>query len=422
MRLERGLFARTFRSEAAWIFTALALRFAFAAVLGERYYQADESGYGSLARSLAGYGVYGKDGAPMVGTLGAPAFFSVFFRLSESPLWVRMGQAAVSAATAWMGGRLARQITGRARAGIFALAVFSVYPFFVYYSGMLLSETLYLAATVAGLWGMVASLQDKGRDTWKAAAAGAAWSAACLTRTEGVPIAAVLWAAIALIVAAKRYAKDAWILAVLIWALPLFGWAARNKAISGVYTLDLHGGMTFLHGTMLYDIDQDDTSFSQQAFELTDLYRRGRELEEAARDRLYFNAAVQFMKENPKTTFRHWIQKAVAFWRFYPRTDKVYPDDDATRPDVGASRRVLVAVSLLFEPTLILAGFAGAWSYRRRWDTLFPLFWMVAATFGVHVIVVSQMRYRLPVMPVLIVFACAWLNGLIGPEEESGGV
>jgi len=53
----------------------------------------------------------------------------------------------------------------------------------------------------------------------------------------------------------------------------------------------------------------------------------------------------------------------------------------------------------------MLLGFWGAWLLRVRILELFPLYWMILGTFGIHVIVISQMRYRLPVMAVLIVFA-----------------
>ena len=62
----------------------------------------------------------------------------------------------------------------------------------------------------------------------------------------------------------------------------------------------------------------------------------------------------------------------------------------------------LAGVSLLVEPALILGGLAGLWGLRRRWETLLPLPLFLLGTMGIHVIVVSQMRYRLPVMPILI--------------------
>ncbi|MFH2202544.1 MAG: hypothetical protein ABIJ96_05485 [Elusimicrobiota bacterium] len=415
MRLNRLL-----RSELFWVLGALALRAAFALRLGGRFYQADENGFTAVARSLACSGVYGIDGEPTVGALGAPLFFSAFYRLWDGPQLARLAQAVLATATAWGIGRMTRDAADSRRAGLLALAVASVYPFFVYYSGMLMSETLYIAAAVAGLWALARSLRERGAVEWRAAAAGLALSAAGLTRTEGVPIALVLWGALALLCLLRRYAWRSLVLAVVCWALPLGGWAARNGAVSGKATLDLHGGYTLLCGTMYFEQDQQDTVFCKRALEASPLYREARGLGEAQRDALYFSAALNHMREHPAATLRQWGRKTVNFWRLYPRTDKVYPDDAHAQPSAGASRRALVAVSLVFEPLLIFAGLAGAWRLRRRLHFLFPFYWLVLATFAVHVIVVSQMRYRLPVMPFMILFACAWADRVLpGAEEDA---
>ena len=69
------------------------------------------------------------------------------------------------------------------------------------------------------------------------------------------------------------------------------------------------------------------------------------------------------------------------------------------------SRNLLVAASLAFEPLLILGGFWGLWLLRDRAATLFPIPLFILGTMGIHILVVSQMRYRLPVMPFLILGA-----------------
>jgi hypothetical protein len=43
---------------------------------------------------------------------------------------------------------------------------------------------------------------------------------------------------------------------------------------------------------------------------------------------------------------------------------------------------------------------------RDRWREMFPLWLFVAGTCAVHVLTVAQMRYRLPVMPVLMLGLC----------------
>lgn len=397
--------------EAFWVAAALLLRVIFALMLGERFYQADESGFFSSAKHLHHVLVAPNTEAPQnIGSPAAALFWAGFLYFGSGMVGLRLAQAAVSALTAWLIGRLTREATGSRRAGLFALALSTVYPFFVYYSGMLMSETLYLAFVVGGLWAMLVSLQEWGKRLWLAGLFGLCLALAALTRTEAAPIGLVLFLFTAWLCRIKRYSWRAFVAAFLVWLVPLLGWCARNRAHFDRFALDYHGGITLLHGTMLFELDQMDTSISMQAFRFTPLWAAGRELPEPERDRLYFKAGLRFMYDNPSRILRQWALKSLSFWRFYPRTDKSYPDHGFARPNVGASRRMLVVVSLLFEPFLILVGIFGAWRWRRRGWTLFPLYWMVAGTFAIHVVFVSQMRYRLPVMPVLILFACAVLD------------
>ena len=273
-----------------------------------------------------------------------------------------------------------------------------------YYAGLLMTETLYLALLTAGTWLACRCLRRE--SGWNAFGAGVLFALAGLTRTEAVPIALGIWG-LMLLLGARRKSLA---LAVLFWALPLGGWLCRNHGVVGAFTLDTHGGVTLLHGTMFFDLDQIDTSASQQAIDLHPALSRAKHLEELDKDRFYRRAAVEFMRENPGAAARQWIHKAVNFWRFYPRMDKVYPDIATAKPDLGVSRWGMVLLSLLFEPALICLGLWGAWRLRAMARTLWPFYWVVLATFAVHVLVVSQMRYRLPVTPALMLFACVWLD------------
>jgi len=401
-------------SEWFWVAFAFALRAAFALKLGGRLYQADEMGFDQQAAFWARNFSFGANDA--VGVVApVPTFLlgAVYLVSGESRFAARLAQAAVGAAAVWALGRATETAAESKRAGLFAAVLASFYPFFAYYSGMLMSETLYVFTTVAALGLSIQALREQGERAGVAVSAAVMWALAGLTRIEAVPIALALGVSGLGLAAAGRFSVKAAALAAVCWALPLFGWAARNRAIVGAYTLDTHGGITLLDGTVNFDLNEQDTLIARRAFERTDLYRRARILGEVERDALYRREALAYMRANPLTTLRQWARKAVNFWRLYPRQDKQYRDNDVNSPGVGVNRRLLAAVSLAFEPALIVLGFCGAWSLRGRISVLFPLYWMVLATFGVHTIVVSQMRYRLPVMSVLILFSAAFVSARI---------
>lgn len=388
--------------EWSWILLGLALRLVLAWKVGGGFRQVDEGGFDAAAWTLARSGVL-PAAAPL-----PSAFFALCFRVfGHSLLYPRLAQAFLSAATAWALGRMTSRLTGSLTAGRLALALSAIYPFFIYYSAMMLSETLYLAAVVCGLWWLCASLQGKGAGFWCPPAAGLALAAAALCRSEGAGVAAGIWAVSGVLCCLRRWSWRAWCMAVLFWMLPLLAWCARNQAVIGRFVLDNRGGIAMLEGTMFFDLNEIDTKFSVAAVEQCPFYKESLALPQAEQDRVFLRQSLLFMRAHPRQVLRQWARKSVNFWRFYPRSDKVFIEDARSHPGLGLGRRALIAISLLCEPALILGGFWGLWCLRRRWETLYPLGLFLLGTMAVHVLIVSQMRYRLPVMPILI-FGAAW--------------
>ncbi|MFA6317924.1 MAG: hypothetical protein WC943_10935 [Elusimicrobiota bacterium] len=402
-----------------WLWLGLCLRAGFALFLGGRFYQADELGYDGIARTIAQSGLFAPAGAERVFMPVAPSFISVFYGLGLGVPGARLGLALLSTFTAWMIGRATEDLTGSERAGRLALALACVYPFFIYYSGLLMTETPYLALSVAGLWLLCRSLGEAGRSPGLAAGAGLVLGLAGLTRTEGAAVAGLALCGAAGLAALRRYAWRSLALACLAWAAPLAGWAVHNRSLVGVLTLDLHGGVTTLTGTKYFELDQIDTAVAMRALEASPSFAEAAGLGPVERDAFFFREACRFMAENPGRTLKQWGLKLLNFWRLYPRQDKVYPATEVTRPGLGVKQGLLALVSLAFEPALIGLGLWGGWLLRRDMGRLFPVALLGIVTCGIHVLVVSQMRYRLPLMPWFILFAAFSVDRWLAAREES---
>ncbi len=402
--------------ETASFALALILRLAFAAALGHRLYQIDEGAFDAAARSLAASGTLGP--TPTVLAPLPPLFFSLFYRLASTPLAPRLAQAALGALFVLLLGRAVRDISRSEAAGRIAAALAAIYPFYVYYCGMLMSETLYLFFSVAGLWAFCRLLRGGGR-MLDALGAGGGLAAAALCRTEAAPIAVLVFAAAAGFCARRLLSRRLWAAALFAWLLPLSLWCARNRAETGRFTLDTHGGITLLHGTLLFEHNEIDTEEAMRIFRQTPLYQATRGLPEADQDAAFRRAAFEHMLENPRRTLGQWARKSVSFWRFYPRVDKAYAQSPTSKPDMGLGRWALVAVSLLFEPWLILLGAFGFWARGRKAEWL-PLWLFVLATMGIHVLSVSQMRYRLAVTPWLMLACATMATSAPGARESPG--
>ncbi|MHB2025230.1 MAG: ArnT family glycosyltransferase [Elusimicrobiota bacterium] len=402
--------------EKFWVALAGALRLAFISTLSaSRLYQIDEGGFVFAARRLAQTGSFGPHAISPL----APAFFAVFFRcFGPSFLFPRLGEAAAGVLTAWVTGRMAATISGSRAAGILALAISAVYPFFIYYNGLLMSETLYTLAATAGLWLFVQGFSPLSFSLPKWVLANVFLGLAALARPEAQAIIPGLWCLSAIFFLRKKISGKALAAGVLFSALPIAAWCARNKISAGTLKLDDHGGMTLLHGTMFLDLNEVDTELAMRALKKTPFYQNARSLPEAERDKIYYQEAFKFMAAHPEETLRQWAYKFISFWRFYPRMNKKYIESGSSRPNLGLSKAVLAAISLLFEPWLIIGGLIGLSKLVWRKPEAFCLAVFLLGTMAVHMISVSQMRYRLPVMPLLIVGFSAlaaekmrlWLN------------
>ena len=403
--------------EWAWLALALALRAAFARKLGGGYYQGDEQNYAGFARYLAH--LASPSGAP----IGPPvpcALFALGFRLfGPSLLGPRLLQTFVGTFVAAALGRATAALTRSREAGRIALMVACVYPFFIYYGGMLLSETSYLALIIPAFALIGLGLRDESAPAL--AGGGFLLGLGALARAEAAPIGFLVWITVAAAMAAGRTldarAFRRLVLAALCWTLPILGWCARNRVQIGAFALDIHGGQTLLYGTEYFDQNQIDTSAADQAFGASELSRRIQGLPAVERDRAMMRESFDWMETHPRETAAHWAAKAFNFWRFYPRPEKVYERDAAAAPAAGTGRLGLIAISLLFEPALILGGLAGLWALRRE-RAIWPQMVFLVGTMGVHVFSLSQMRYRLPVMPTLILGASALAAGAFASPQK----
>ena len=301
--------------ERVWIAVALGLRLAFALKVGDRFHQIDEVGFDAPAWLLATTGSFRVDGQTLVVPPVPNAFFAFFYWLfGRHMLYPRLAQAAVSAGTAWVLGRMTGTLTGSCRAGRLALVTAAVYPFFIYYSGMLLSESLYIAASTLGLWWLCQSLQERGACRWRAPASGLALALAALCRAEGAPIAALIWLGAMLPCLMGRWPWRTWLTAVLMWVMPLLAWSGRNQAAVGSFALDNHGGMAMLHGNLLFDLNEIDTAMAQAELEQIPFYRESLHLSPPLRDRIYIRESLRFIRANPGKVLRQWAEKFVKVW------------------------------------------------------------------------------------------------------------
>ena len=361
----------------------------------------DQRGYLELARNiLHGEGLHYTDArfgqvVYAARTPGYPAFVAL---CGGSVRAVRVVQAAIDTSTALAVFLLARRLVSRRPAPLVAAALVAFNPFLVYFSALLLTETLYTAMLA---WGMVLLL---GKRAW-------AWGILLLVlaihvRPSGVGMPLVLSACAVVLRAAGslqrpgRLVARQSIFAIGLTFLFLLPWAWRNHRVLGMWLWS-----TSNDGITMYDgFHPGATGASQQNFVEQMPHVRGMgELERSE----YFKAeAKRFIRENPGRVARLTVAKTARTWSPVPLSAEF------GRP---LYRAVALLFALPFDVLVIVGIFAGRLPRAAVVYVLAPMVYFTA----VHALSVGSLRYRVPAEPALAVLAAAGAARLLNrPSNE----
>jgi len=326
-----------------------------------------------------------------------PYFLAVLYRLSDTFETVRWTQALIGALLVPAVG-LAGARAFSARVGLWAAAVTALYPDLIWFSAHFWSETVFMVLLWWGIERLLAA--DAAEGLGRAAAAGALWGAAVLTRETVlyfIPLAA-LW--LALPPRARGRARGAaFLVASLLVVAP---WTYRNWAVFHAFVpVSTAGGQNLFQGNAL--IERDTT------YEMVD--------------------AVQGRVEQYHYAMRMGLQAIrdrQPWWIFEKLRDEMplFWEADSLvlvhikRGAYGAvppAMAVAVALAVLVPYVAVLALFALGVT-RLRWSRPTVLLVSFLAYYNlIHIVTHGFARYRLPVMPVVFLIAgvgwTAWRQG-----------
>jgi 4-amino-4-deoxy-L-arabinose transferase-like glycosyltransferase len=376
----------------------------------------DEQHYHRLAHSLregAGFsfenGVLTSIRPPLY-----PLFLSALWRLagSESLLLVRLAQACLGVAIAGLVYRAGRELFDE-RVGLAAAAVAAFYPPFVFSGVTILTETLFTFLLLLALVAYFAAARGSGLGA--VLLAGAAFGLAALTRS-------VVWV-FPFVAAPFLFAtlpgtrtRRAGLAAAFLGAhvAVLAPWAIRNTRLQGVPTV-----VDTMAGFNLWMANADSTpadrlwdSIGQggaQAFSraIRRDYPVGR-LSEGQKDKWGQKEAFRYMRAHPLVTLRRAAVKFADFWGL----DREFAAGLAWglyRPPPVVGALLTVAMVAFYPPLMLLAVLGACLAPRRGWAPHLFLLLLVAAVCGLHCLAFGHSRYRLPLMPLFVVYAAAAL-------------
>ncbi|MFH1618775.1 MAG: glycosyltransferase family 39 protein [bacterium] len=407
------------------------LRLAFVLWLGNGLYQPDERGIVQMAQFICENGfLKGLFLVPSDRPVGASLPVALAFSLSgNSILSARLLNVLISTASIAVLYAYTSSLFGGGPALLAALAA-SLYPFFIYWSGMLMTETPTVFLVLCAFWFTHRLLEKEGSpegqslpagrgNSWlNACAGGFSWSLLIFTRAQNLyflPVIAgwIAWKKLHRGLAGPLAAFFA--MALLLPAL----WTVRNRTVYEKTAFDIHGGITLLMNTVFYEQSRKDWGIALESFEKTPLYSQSAGLSEPEKDAFYRKKAGEYVRQHPWLFLRQRLNSLLQFWRFYPRTDKSMVPGS---PFIGAKRTLFTAVSLVTEPFLLTAGLCGLFIAFRKKKKIHLPFLFILMTTAVHALVAAQMRYRLPVMPIVIMFACYALWSALQPDTAEKNI
>ena len=293
------------------------------------------------------------------------------------------------------------------RTGLLAGLVAALYPTFVAFSNFIWSETLFLLLLTAALWSAVCVERTR-RFAW-VVVSGLLFGAAGLTREVAILIAggvAVWWVTTA---RAEREAggesvKRAGLQAVLMLSLAaacILPWTWRNYRLLGRFVpVSSVSWMAIRQGNTFAKDDWTRPPLGRARNFVKEYYA---DPDEAGRiDRARAEALELIRAEQPTWALKKLVRNTAMLFNpdsflFKKISRGAYPS-----AGLGAVRAVLVA-SVLSYVAVVVAGVIGIAGARGRGRRMLAL-GVAGIVVALHLLALASPRYRLPILPLLIVF------------------
>jgi 4-amino-4-deoxy-L-arabinose transferase-like glycosyltransferase len=358
-------------------------------------YQGDEAGYMALAtRVVQGLGFTDNHGIPVSYPLpGLPLLLAMPISiLGPNVALIRMFTAVIGSLLVPACYLLCRSSTGSQKLGWIAAAIAVFFPTWVIYSSLIFTDIPVTVLVTLMVWMLIEGYRRQSL-LW-IVGAGTAWGiaisirAVCLVYAPGI----VLWLLLIMPGWKRRLA------AVMVMIVPsaciLAPWSLRNTYIYGRFIL-----ISALEGSELYRANNpeatgidaiDDLRFHEI---LSQRYPADRYPDKVVRSKLLQAEAVEFIRENPWRFAQLSFIRFIQFWKLYS-------------PRVPLSHSLLTIASFgVALPFFLIQVIRLGW--RRGPEMLFLLIILCQA--GFHTIYSSNVRYRMPIEPLIIVMAITGL-------------
>ncbi|MCM8804601.1 MAG: glycosyltransferase family 39 protein, partial [Candidatus Omnitrophica bacterium] len=282
------------------------LRITFVLILKNNFYFDDEFEYFKMVQNfLSGKGLIVGENLKSFRPPLYPLVISILVLFKFNLIGIRIFQSFISILTVYFIYYIGKK-TFDEKTGIVSAFISSFYPFFIFYNGFLLTETLFVFFTVLSIFYLIMTTERNGKVSFFS---GIFLGLSGLTR----PILQLyLPVSILHILFFKENLKIRFrkiILLVIGFCLTLSPWIIRNykifhKFISGTTM----GGWVFWEGNNIYSEGGPCSYFPKGILEI----------EEIERNKLLYKMTFEVIKKNPKRFIWLLLNKFKRFWNIVP--------------------------------------------------------------------------------------------------------
>jgi hypothetical protein len=368
----------------------------------------DEQRFLASAVGLAASGEFVSGGGRAWEMPGPALFFAPAvwaFGAHGAVIAIRLAQAVLVVIQCGLIASVSRRIFGNGTTAFVASCLAALYPFFWFYQGLLLSETLFNTLLLAGVAALFWWRERGLRIDVSLVVACLCLAAATLTKATLTVLPPLLLAATAWL-AGAGLRRTVVILAAAscLYAAFMSPWWIRNATL-------FHAFVPFTTGSAqnLYlgnNPNNTDAGIDWGHDAEPDVVARINALpDELARQRAYSKQGLDYIKQNPATFIRAVAKKFIRFWNIVPNT--------------GEYRGVAYAfISIASFGSILMLALICAGRRWRQWRVLAPLYLIIGYFTFVHVVTIASLRYRFPIEPLLIIMAAEPVAALIASAPK----
>lgn len=355
-----------------------------------RIYSGDSLSYNGLAISLIEGNGYRDPGSGKLTSVRPPLYplflagvYSVF---GQNIFTVSLIQLILSAWTCLLIFHIGQKVADF-RVGIISAFIAVFYPELLHWTPVIMTETLFLFLLCLAILYLLKSVRQNSISTQILAGLFLGLTALCRPVILLFPLCILIWIILIPEINLKEKIRNLAII-FLFMGLTILPWSLRNYFVHHSFVpVSTDGGLVFYQGN-----SPEATGGTRGYVDGKDYIYPKEELEgmsEVEKDRYLYKSGLKFIRYHPKRFLKSATKKFKNMWR----------------PTWEGSSKLNYCIMLPAYGFLIIFGVVGLIYSFRRWRNFLLVYLIIIYFILFHMIFTGMIRFRLPAIPFIIIFA-----------------